>query len=81
MPSFAKLASPLHVLTWKGAMFIWISSCQESFDGLKQRLTRAPVLAYPQFDQLETDASGAGLGAVLSQVQNDGKPHPIAFAS
>ena len=86
MPSFAKLASPLHVLTWKGAIFIWNSSCQEAFDGLKQRLMRAPVLAYPQFDRsfvLETDASGAGLGAVLSQVQDDGKPraHPIAFAS
>ena len=30
---------------------------------------------------LETDASGLGLGAILSQRQPDGKIHPVAFAS
>lgn len=78
VPSFAKLAHPLHALTRKGAVFDWDSNCQKAFDSLKRRLTEAPVLAYPQFDRnfiLETDASGMGLGAVLSQVQEDGKPH------
>ena len=44
----------------------------------------APILAYPYFDRqfpLETDASVQGLGAVLSQVQDDGLPHPVAYAS
>ena len=84
VPLFAKLAHSLHALTRKGAVFDWDSNCQKAFDSLKQRLKEAPVLAYPQFDRnfiLETDASGMGLGAVLSQVQEDGKPHPIAFAS
>ena len=51
---------------------------------LKKRLTKSPVLAYPTFDHefiLETDACIKGLGAVLSQVQQDGKLHPVAYAS
>jgi len=30
---------------------------------------------------LETDASILGLGAILSQVQDDDKLHPLAYAS
>ena len=44
----------------------------------------APVLAFPDFKKpflLETDASGKGLGAVLSQKQDDGRYHPVAYAS
>ena len=51
---------------------------------LKLKLISASVLAYPDFGKpfvLETDASIQGLGAVLSQVQEDGRPHPIAYAS
>ena len=51
---------------------------------MKQYLTSAPVLAFPQFDHeflLETDASGLGLGAVLAQKQDDGLVCPTAIAS
>lgn len=80
---FAKLAEPLHHLTGKDVPFQWTPACQEAFDALKAKLTVAPVLAYPAFDQdfvLETDASIHGLGAVLSQCF-DGKSHPVAYAS
>ena len=79
-----KLAQPLHALTCKDVTFSWNADCQLSFDNLKQKLTTPPVLAYPRFDRgftLETDASVQGLGAVLSQVQEDGKLHPVVFAS
>lgn len=51
---------------------------------LKQRLVTAPLLAYPSFEKeffLETDASILGIGAVLSQPQEDGLTHPVAYAS
>ena len=82
--NFAKIAHPLHALTRKGAPFHWTKECQEAFTSLKNKLSSAPVLSYPDFCKdfvLETDASIRGLGAVLSQKQSDGKLHPIAFAS
>ena len=84
VPGFARIAQPLHQLTCKGASFTWSLECQSAFQELKTKLTSAPVLAYPTFDKdfvLETDASVQGLGAILSQTQNDKKLHPVAFAS
>ncbi|KAJ8351906.1 hypothetical protein SKAU_G00233820 [Synaphobranchus kaupii] len=63
--------------------FEWTNDCEEAFATLKERLTSAPVLGYPDYSLpfiLQTDASGEGLGAVLAQVQ-DGVERVIAYAS
>ena len=64
--------------------FIWTAVYQESFDKLKDALTSAPVLAYPDYSRrfiLETDASLKGLGAVLTQEDDKGNFHIISYAS
>ena len=84
IPQFSVVASPLHALTRKNAVYVWDPVCQRAFERLKELLTVAPVLAFPDFSRefmLETDASGAGLGAVLAQKQEDGLVRPIAYAS
>ena len=68
--NFARIAAPLHRLTRKDVQWSWCSHCELAFQRLKDLLTTAPILAYPNFKQeyvLETDASVQGLGAVLSQ--------------
>ena len=64
--------------------FVWASENQKAVDALKLALTTAPGLGYPNFKRefiLETDASLGGLGAVLSQIDENGKVHAIAYAS
>ena len=94
--NFAKLAAPLHALSAlsspkKGGRPLpahrfqqqWSPACEEAFQGLKQRLITAPVLAYADFAKpftLEIDASHQGLGAVLSQ-EFEGRRRPVAYAS
>ena len=78
------MAAPLYALTKKDTPYQRDSSCQDTFEQLKQKLVQAPVLAFPDFFKhfiLETDASGVGLGAVLSQEQEDGRPKPLCYAS
>ena len=80
---FATIARPLHKLTEKKNPFRWIPECQESFMRLKQALCSRPILCYPTVRQtfvLDTDASGVGIGAVLSQVE-DGKERVVAYYS
>ena len=65
-------------------LFEWTELHQESFEKLKLALTSVLVLAYPNYSKpflLETDASLKGLGAVLSQEDDNGNTRVIAYAS
>ena len=62
----------------------WSDEAESAFGTLKNYLCTAPVLAYPLFDKefiLEVDASLKGLGACLSQSDDSGNIHPVAYAS
>jgi hypothetical protein len=73
---FAHLARPLNELTRKDAEWSWGTRHQKAFEELKTRVTTEPVLAHPILTdpfELEVDASGFAMGAVLLQRKEDGK--------
>ncbi|KAH0655105.1 hypothetical protein KY285_029987 [Solanum tuberosum] len=75
---YASIASSITDLL-KKEVFRWTPEAQIAFETLKTKLGSTPVLALPDFNQefqVETDASGKGIGAILSQ-----KGHPIAYFS
>ena len=87
---YALVANPLNKLISgenakkKNKKVEWTPECKESFQKLKDICTETPVLAYANYKKpfkLTTDTSKKGLGAVLSQIGEDQKERPVAFAS
>jgi hypothetical protein len=69
----------------KDVRFIWGLPQEDSFMTLKELVTSAPVLVFPNDDlpfRLEADGSGIATGAVLSQQSvDDNAWHPVTFLS
>lgn len=66
--SYATLAAPLSCLLTKEE-FNWTLEVDVAFKNLKHAMTHSPVLALPDFTKsfmVETNASGSGMGAVVS---------------
>ncbi|KRY44343.1 Retrovirus-related Pol polyprotein from transposon [Trichinella britovi] len=83
LKGFAQIAEPLHRLTERGKLWNWADECDKAFLHLKARLTKQPVLTHPDFKipfLVDTDASGDGLGTVLSQ-DIARKEHGVAYAT
>jgi transposase InsO family protein len=80
---FAMIARPLYELLKKNVKYEWSQNRQLAFAELKRALTTAPCLFAPNHSlpfSLETDASGDGIGGVLSQTV-EGETHPVGFVS
>ena len=76
--NYGQIARPLTDQLRKNG-FAWNEAATEAFQALKAAVSELPVLVLPDFQQeftVETDASGVGIGAVLSQ-----NKRPIPFLS
>lgn len=81
---YARHAEPLFALTRSDVPFKWSSECQAAMDFLKDKLTSAPVLKFPDFSRpffIHADACDIGLGAALMQRDDNGRDVVVAYAS
>ncbi|GFT08032.1 retrovirus-related Pol polyprotein from transposon 297 [Trichonephila clavipes] len=79
---FSVIAAPL-TDALKGEI-TWTTECENAFRELKGKLIDKPVLYAPNFERefiVQTDASNAGMGAVLTQLNEQGVEHPILYLS
>ena len=82
--NFAGIARPLYNLLKQDVSFSWGEEQEEAFQQLKQALAEAPVLAFPDFTKefiITTDASADAIGAVMTQIDDDGKERLISCHS
>nr|GFA56843.1 reverse transcriptase domain-containing protein [Tanacetum cinerariifolium] len=67
---FSKISRPMTHLLEKNSPFIFSNECIQAFRTLKEKLTEAPILIAPNWDQpfeLMCNASDYAIGAVLGQ--------------
>ena len=86
IPNFASLSACLSDLTSKDQpqKVKWTQAHQDAFEHLKEFLIRKPIRKCPDYSKrfyLQTDASERGVGGVLSQKDEEGFDHPIAYFS
>ena len=70
VPKYSDIARPLTDLTKKDTQFNWTERCQQTFDMLKELLSKKPILKYPDPNKkytLFTDASKYAWACVSTQ--------------
>jgi len=82
--NFSDIMTPLTALTRKGVPFEWTKEHEDAFQQIKIEFCKEPIIKQYQPDRealLETDASDVAVGAVLLQLADDGKLHPVEYYS
>ncbi|GKA35126.1 putative nucleotidyltransferase, ribonuclease H [Tanacetum coccineum] len=80
---FSMISKPMTQILMKDINFDFFEDCKKAFNKFKEKLTIAPIIISPDWNEpfeLMCDASDFAVGAVLGQ-RIDGKFNPIYYAS
>jgi hypothetical protein len=82
--AYSTLVRSLINLTRKESIFDWDAKCQQAFQDVKDAVVSAPILRH--FDRTKTcyvecDASDYVTAGLMSQMDDEGVLHPVAFFS
>lgn len=80
--NFSSITNPLNQLLRKNIPFEWTSETQVAFEKLKQALVTAPILVHAKMNKpfhVTADASNSAIGYYLSQLDETGREHVIAY--
>ncbi len=84
IPGFAKIAKPLTDKISDKVKFVWSEEIQTAFEELNVNLTSAPVLSYPDYENLFivcTDASSRAVGAFLFEADENSRDRSVHYAN
>lgn len=84
--NYSHIASPLTDALRKSEPQIvqWNEAKERAFNSLKEALTKGPVLRAPDYARefvVQCDASDRGVGAILSQTDDEGNERPVLYIS
>jgi hypothetical protein len=81
---YATITTPLEKFLKKFELFRWTPECDKAFDILKEKLSTASIMIFPNWEiefHVKMDALGIALGSILAQPGEGNMDHPIYFAS
>ena len=84
IPRLAEINKPLRQLLCKDTAWLWEASQETAFQQVKDMPVSPEILAHYDPDRptvIAADASSEGIGAVLLQIQDDGRRRPVCYAS
>ncbi len=81
---FSIIAHPLYALLKKDVTQTWSEEAQEVFNTFKEKFSKFPIFRRLDFNKvfiLHTYQSALGIGAIIGQLDEEGKEYVITYAS
>jgi hypothetical protein len=82
--NFGSIAHPFYALLKKDVIWTWSEKDQEAFNTLKEKLLEFPILRRLDFSKvfiIHINWNALGIGAIIGQLDEEGKEYVIAYAS